>query len=111
MDKLTNYRQIIEKVLTEYAAIPYHYGDLKAELIISKDENHYLVITSGWENDTRVHACIIHIDIIDHKIWIQSDSTEDGIALDLLAADIPKEDIVLGFHEPDVRQYTGFAVA
>lgn len=111
MDKLTNYRRIIEKVLTEYAAIPYHYADLKAELIISKDENRYLVITSGWEDDTRVHACIIHIDIIDHKIWIQSDSTEDGIALDLLTAGIPKEEIVLGFHEPNIRQYTGFAVA
>ncbi len=77
MDKLTNYRKIIEKILTEYAAIPYHYGDLKAELIISKDENHYLVITSGWEDGARVHTCIIHIDIINGKIWIQSDISED----------------------------------
>ena len=35
MDKLTNYRKVIEKILTEYAAIPYHYGDLKAELIMA----------------------------------------------------------------------------
>ena len=68
MDKLTKYRQIIEKVLTDYASIPYHYGELKAELIISKDKNSYLVITSGWENKTRVHVCIVHIDIIDNKI-------------------------------------------
>jgi hypothetical protein len=72
MDKLTKYRKIITKVLTDYASIPYYYGELKAELIISKDENRYLIITSGWENKTRVHACIIHIDIIDDKIWIQS---------------------------------------
>jgi hypothetical protein len=111
MDKLANYRQVIEKILTKYAAIPYHYGDLKAELIISKDENRYLVITSGWEDEARVHACIIHLDIIDDKIWIQSDSTEDGIALDLLAAGIPKENIILGFHQPKIRQYTGFAIA
>jgi hypothetical protein len=26
-------------------------------------------------------------------------------------ADIPKEDIMLGLHEPAVRPYTGFAVA
>ena len=111
MDKLSNYRKIIEKILTEYAAIPYHYGDLKAELIISKDENRYLVITSGWEDGARVHTCIIHIDIIDRKIWIQSDSSEDGIALDLLAEGVPKEDIVLGFHHPKRRKYTDFALS
>jgi hypothetical protein len=37
--------------------------------------------------------------------------TEDGITNELLAAGIPQKDIVLGFHEPEVRQYTGFAVA
>lgn len=111
MDKLANYRKIIEKILREYAAIPYHYGDLKSELIISKDENSYLVITSGWEDGARVHACIIHLDIINGKIWIQSDSSEDGIALDLLAEGIPKEDIVLGFHHPKRRKYTEFAVS
>ncbi|MEA5533974.1 XisI protein [Crocosphaera sp. XPORK-15E] len=110
MDKLTNYRNIIQKVLEDYAAIPYHYGDLKAELIISKDENRYLIITSGWENNVRVHACIIHLDIINNKIWIQRDSSEDGIALDLMEEGIPKEDIVLGFHPPKIRAYTEFAV-
>lgn len=110
MDRITQYRQIIEKVLGDYAAIPYHYGDLKAKLIVSRDEHDYLVITSGWENDSRVHACIIHLNLIDNKIWIQRDSSEDGIALDLLAEGIPKEDIVLGFHPPKIRQYTDFAV-
>lgn len=42
---------------------------------------------------------------------MQRDGTEDGIANELVQAGIPKEDIVLGFHEPDVRPYTGFAVA
>jgi hypothetical protein len=35
--------------------------------------------------------------LIDNKIWIQQDETEDGIASDLLEAGVPKEDIVLGF--------------
>lgn len=39
------------------------------------------------------------------------DGTEDGIAPELIQSGIPKEDIVLGFHEPSIRQYTGFAVA
>ena len=39
------------------------------------------------------------------------DDTEEGVATDLLEAGVPKEDIVLGFRHPKVRQHTGFAVA
>lgn len=110
MARVNQYRQILEKVLGDYAAIPYSYDDLKAELIISKDENRYLIITSGWEDNMRIHACIIHIDIIDKKLWIQRDSSEDGIALDLLAAGIDEKEIVLGFHPPKIRAYSNFAL-
>ena len=54
---------------------------------------------------------LIHLDIIDGKIWIQRDGTEHGIATDLLEAGVPKEHIVLGFKSPEMRQYTEFAVA
>ena len=55
-------------------------------------------------------GCILHIDIIDGKIWIQHDGTEGGIALDLIDHGVPKQDIVLGFHSPFKRQFTDFAV-
>jgi len=54
---------------------------------------------------------LLHIDVIDNLVWIQQDGTEDGIAYELEKAGIPKSSIVLGFHEPEVRQYTGYAVA
>ena len=54
---------------------------------------------------------MIHVDIVDGKIWIHRDGTEDGIAGELEEAGIPKSAIVLGFREPDVRPYTGYAVA
>ncbi|MEG3439296.1 element excision factor XisI family protein [Pannus brasiliensis CCIBt3594] len=49
-------------------------------------------------------------EIKNAKIWIQHDGTEVGIANELVKLGIPKEDIVLAFHEPLIRQYTGFAV-
>lgn len=52
----------------------------------------------------------IHLQIINGKIWIQRDGTEDGIATDLLAAGIPKEQIVLAFKPEHIRPYTEFAV-
>ncbi len=111
MDIIEEYRQKIEQILKDYIAIPYSYGDIKAQLIISNDRNNYLVMTSGWQNKKRVHGCIIHLEIIDDKIWIHRDGTEYGIANELLDAGIPKDKIVLGFHPADIRQYTDFAVS
>ena len=71
----------------------------------------YLVMSLGWQRVKRIHGCLIHIDIIDGKVWIQRDGTEYGIANELVDAGIPKEHILLGFDEPNVRQHTGFAVA
>lgn len=110
MDKLAKYRQAIIQALTEYTAIPYKYGDITCELIISQDKNRFILITQGWEKDTRVHGCLLHLDIIDNKIWIQRDSTEEGIATDLEAAGIPKSDMVLAFHPQRLRKYTEYAI-
>lgn len=109
MDRLAVYRETIQRILTEYMEIPYAHGDLQYKLIVSQDFNSYLLITMGWEDDTRVHGCLIHIDIIEHQIWIQRDGTEDGIANELIAAGIPKTDIVIAFHPPELRPYTEYA--
>ncbi|MFN6484420.1 MULTISPECIES: XisI protein [unclassified Nostoc] len=110
MDTLDNYRQIIEKILTEYAQLPYAHGELERQLIIDKNATHYLLITLGWENKQRVHGCLVHIDIINDKIWIQRDGTEDGIANEFVSVGIPKDRIVLAFQPTEVRKYTDFAV-
>ncbi|WP_442938932.1 element excision factor XisI family protein [Nostoc sp.] len=51
-----------------------------------------------------------NVDIKDNKIWIQRDGTEIGIANELVAAGVSKEDIVLGFHAPYKCEFTDFAV-
>ncbi len=111
MDTLEKYQKNIEDILTEYVKIPYAYGQLETKLIIDRTATNYIVMTLGWQGEERIHGCIIHIEIIDGKIWIQRDGTEYGIANELVAAGIPKDKIVLAFHPEDVRQYTEFAVA
>jgi hypothetical protein len=49
--------------------------------------------------------------LIDGKIWIQYDGTEEGVATELLEAGVPKAHIVLGFRHPSERKYSGLAVA
>ncbi len=110
MDTLKTYQEVITNILEEYAQIPYSYGDLSRKFIVSKDEKNYLLLTLGWQNDKRFYGCLIHVEIVDDKIWLHRDGTEDGIAGDLLAAGIPKQKIVLGFHHPQVRPPTEFAI-
>ncbi|WP_229424134.1 XisI protein [Moorena producens] len=70
----------------------------------------YLLLHTGWKDNRRTHGCSLHLDIKNGKIWIQHDGTEIGIATQLLELGVPAEDIVLGFHSPNMRQYTEFAV-
>jgi hypothetical protein len=111
MDTLETYRQIIRNVLTPYLSITYANVDAKNQAAFDPETDQYLVMSTGWSRDERIHSCLIHISIENGKVWIQRDNTEDGIANELMAAGIPKDAIVLGFHEPEIRPYTGFAVA
>ncbi|MDY7006163.1 MAG: element excision factor XisI family protein [Cyanobacteriota bacterium] len=47
-----------------------------------------------FEKTGRVHAVVLHLQIVGEKIWIESDGTEREIALELLEQYISKEDIV-----------------
>jgi hypothetical protein len=110
MDTLTQYRQHIKTILSEHARLVWD-NRIKAETIFDTEQDRYQLVYVGWRNSKRVYGVILHLDIIDNKIWIQQDGIEDGIANDFLKAGIPKSDIVLAFHPPDIRKLTEFAVS
>ena len=110
MDTVTTYRSIIERVLTDYAQIPYAYGEIQIQTIFDREGNHYLLMLVGREGIRRVHGYLGHMDIYEGKTWIQRDGTEHGIARDFIEAGVPKDHIVLAFRLPEMRQGTEFAV-
>ncbi len=105
-----DYPKIVQEILGHHTS-----NDLETQtevqLLFDPKRHHYQVLHLGWvaEEQVRVHACIVHVDIKDEKIWIQRDGTEIGIANELVEAGIPKHDIVLGFHAPYKRQFTEFS--
>ncbi len=111
MDQLDTYRQVIRKVLKPYTDITYANVNVKNHQVFDSETDQYLILSEGWDRQHHLHSCLIHIEIINDKVWVQCDNTEDGITEELIQAGIPKENIVLGFHEPEIRPYTGFAVA
>jgi hypothetical protein len=112
MGNVERYRQIIIELLTPFAERQYANANVTNELVFDQEHDRYLVMSAGWEgNEKRIHYCLVHLDIIDGKVWIQRDNTEDGIGYDLEKAGIPKTDIVPAFHPVNVRPFTGYAVA
>lgn len=109
MDTLTTYRPIIERILTDYAQIPYAHGNIQLQVVFDREANHYLLMLVGHEGVRRVHGCLVHVDIREGKIWIQRDGTEHGIARDLIEAGVPKDHIVLAFRSPEMQQSAEFA--
>jgi hypothetical protein len=111
VDRVEEYREIIKGVIREYAAFDPSTGDVEAETVFDDERGHYELLYTGWEDWRRVHGSVIHIDLRGDKVWIQHDGTEAGVALELEAAGIPREQIVLGFHHPSKRKHTPYAVA
>ena len=112
MDTVNRYREIVREILQRYVGIEYANGDIDNETVFDEAKDRYALISVGWTNEPRrSHGCLIHIDIIDGKVWIQRDGTEDGVALELEEEGIAKTDIVLAWHPPKARPYTGYAAA
>jgi serine/threonine protein kinase len=104
-----NYSQIIQDILITHSANDVANGT-EVQLLFDVERHHYQVLNIGWKEQRRIYRVIIHVDIKDKRIWIQRDGTEIVIANELIAAGVPKEDIVLGFQAPYKREFTDFAV-
>src|SRR5947209_2600478 len=110
MDKMSQYREIVRGIINEYASYKPSNGEIDTEAIVDPERDHYEVMHIGWDGERRVHGSVIHIDISDGKIWIQHDGTNRPVAEELIAAGVPREDIVLAFHPAELRPLTGFGV-
>ena len=111
MDKIAAYRKYIKNLIAEYGQYKPSSGDVDVECIFDAEHDHYLLANVGWQDQRRILSCFLHIDIKNGKIWIQHNGTEDDIAQELVNFGVPKEDIVLAFHAPYKRPYTGYATA
>src|SRR5262245_28400929 len=110
MDKLERYRDIVRRLIEEYASYRPAHGRIETEAVVDRERDHYEVMHVGWDGVRRVHGAVVHIDITGGKVWIQYDGTSRPVAEELVAAGIPREDIVLAFHPADVRPHTKYAV-
>ena len=108
---IEQYRQYIQDLLSERAkraSRQPNAREYEVQTIFDSERDHYQLLYVGWRGNKRDFGCILHLDIKQGKIWIQHDGTEIGIANQLVEMGVPKQDIVLAFHEPEIRQFTDF---
>ncbi len=110
MDKLASYREKIKEILTTYSQYKPSYGEVDVEQVFDLERDHYQIISIGWNQQRRVYGCMMHLSIKEGKIWIEQNTTEVDVAQELVEMGVPKQDIVIGFNTPKMRQLTEFAV-
>lgn len=112
MEKVERYRKILRDVLTAYAAPRSIYPEpIETQLLFDPQHDRYQVLRVGWRNRAQVFLVIFHFEIRDGKIWLHQNATDYDIIEDIEAQGVPKSDIVLAFHAPELRPYTDYAVA
>jgi XisI protein len=110
MGRLETYRGYVQQLLERYAQRYPACAGMEVQTLYDTARDHYQVLLLGWDGLHRVYESLLHVDIRDGKIWIQEDRTEAGLACKLIELGVSKDDIVLAFHAPYKRPYTGFAV-
>ena len=113
MDKLTHYRALVKKHLSDFCAYANRArsNGIETQCVFDEERDQYLLLSFGWNKNRRVRITLLHVRLRDGKIWIEEDDTEDGIATALVRAGVPHQDIVLAFHPPGLRHLTEFAPA
>jgi hypothetical protein len=110
MDTLTQDRNLIEQLLNAHQQSVNSNNDIAYEVVFDREHDRYLLLSVGWQGGRRVHYCLIHVDILDGKFWIQKDNTEYGIGNQLLEAGVEKDRIVPAFYHISHRQNMEYAV-
>ncbi|MCY7273057.1 MAG: XisI protein [Phormidesmis sp. CAN_BIN44] len=111
MDKIAQYRQYVQALLSQYASQDSSDDQVEVQLILDPERDHYQWMNVGWQQFNRIYRCILHIDIKDKKIWIQQNLTDQNPAEELIKMGVLREDIVLGLQPPYKRPYTNYGVA
>jgi hypothetical protein len=113
MDKLVQYRQVIQKILMEYRdwAAGADRPGVQESVAFDEERDHYFWFRVGWSGKQREFEVMVYLRIAGGKIWVEEDWTKQGIVNELLGAGVLPEDIVLGFQHPTKRPLTEFAVA
>jgi hypothetical protein len=82
------------------------------EVVCLLDEatDNYLLLRLGWINGKRLYSVTLHLRLIESKIHIEQDWTDDCVE-ELMAARVAADDIILAFTEQEHHSLAELALA
>ena len=111
MESLEHRRAIIVSLLTDLAESISTDETVETVIVADRERDHYQLLYLGWEGDRRILDTAVYLRLRHGKIWIEHNALPERIGELLVAAGIPRDQIVLGFQPPQLRSLTDFAVA
>ena len=102
MDNIKKYRLIIKKILEKYNFYLNTYSYLNSKLIISEDENVYLIVVYGLNNNQKIHDYIVHIDLNRTKNIVEVFRNDIAVKLKLHDAGIPWKQFGNYYYKPQI---------
>ncbi|BDA68355.1 FdxN element excision controlling factor protein [Calothrix sp. PCC 7716] len=97
------YRKLITEVLSAHADLPEDNLQIKIVTIFDTHSDRYQLLRTGWNGSKHIFNPILHVDIIEDKVWIQINKTDIEIGEELAKVGIPKSNIVLGLIPAHLR--------
>jgi hypothetical protein len=99
MDTLVSYRNIIKQLILSYAQLRPSHGDIRLDPVFDEANDRYALMQVGWDKQRRVRGNLIYVTIQHEQVFVEYDGTETGITDELVEAGIPRNNIVLAFHQ------------
>lgn len=100
---VTRFQSAIKQLLSGYERLKTEHS--KVVLLFDDERMQYMAARVGWLNQTRVHFCLVHIEISDDAVIIHCNNTEDPVASELVELGISPEKILLGFLPPEHQSF------
>lgn len=104
-------RGAIAGVFRSWEEFPGAISKFRITGVMDVAQDRYTLAHVDFEDGRYKSHLLAHLEIRDGKIWILTDNTEEGIATELVEAEIPKACIVLGYYPPVMREMGEFAGA
>ncbi|GJD17224.1 hypothetical protein RIVM261_021800 [Rivularia sp. IAM M-261] len=76
---------------------------IKIVTIFDTHSDRYQLLRTGWNGSKHIFNPILHVDIIEDKVWIQINKTDIEIGEEFAKVGIPKSNIVLGLIPAHLR--------
>lgn len=109
--RINKYAKILSDDLEEYVNDRKQREDITYQFVKDTEHHQYQILRMAWIKGIFRSDIIFHFEIKSNgKLWLWVNNTDIVVTEDLIDRGIPKSDIVLGFHAPEVRAYTGYAV-